>query len=195
MHPPTPHPPHPPHGHEKPILRGDCLKQEGLGHFADLRRGLTRKMGVVFLRGGRYPNAHYVTRMLLCYLLRNQSKKWSKSDIGPLNIRSACLKELYVLLGKQLLIGHGTVASHQLYLDMIPSQGFSCYLTKEKYVMLMSRTFFIISTAFVLEFWICDICYALYVLLYKNTAFIYVRIFFPLKRNYLFWILYDFAYD
>ena len=115
--------------------------------------GLTEKWG-------RYPNAHYVTRMLPCYLLRNQSKKWSKSDIGPLNIRSACLKELYVLLGKQLLKGHGTVASHQLYLDMIPSQGFSCYLTKEKYLMLMSRTFFIISTAFVLEFWICDICYA-----------------------------------
>ena len=31
---------------------GDCLKREGLGQFADLRRGLARKRGVVFLRGG-----------------------------------------------------------------------------------------------------------------------------------------------
>ena len=32
-------------GHEKPIYRGDCLKRRG---FADLRRDLARKSGVVF---------------------------------------------------------------------------------------------------------------------------------------------------
>ena len=31
--------------------RGDCLKREGLAHFADLRVELGKK-GVVFLRGG-----------------------------------------------------------------------------------------------------------------------------------------------
>ena len=39
--------------HEKPIYRGDCLKRGGGGfeQFADLRGGLARKRGVVFLRG------------------------------------------------------------------------------------------------------------------------------------------------
>ena len=40
--------------------RGNCLKRERLGQFADLR-GAWRKKGGVFLRGGWYPNAHYVT--------------------------------------------------------------------------------------------------------------------------------------
>ena len=36
--------------HEKPIYRGDCLKRGGFEQFADLRGGLARKRGVVFLR-------------------------------------------------------------------------------------------------------------------------------------------------
>ena len=35
---------------KKPIYRGDCLKR-GLGQFADLRGGLVKKRGMVFLRG------------------------------------------------------------------------------------------------------------------------------------------------
>ena len=35
---------------EKPIYRGDCLKR-GFGQFADLRGGLAKKRGMVFLRG------------------------------------------------------------------------------------------------------------------------------------------------
>ena len=49
-------------GSWKKQYRGrDCLKREGgLGLFADLRGGLARKKGVVFLRGGGWdPNANY----------------------------------------------------------------------------------------------------------------------------------------
>ena len=51
--------------HEKPKYRGGLPKTEGLGgQFADLRvgGGLGKKegVGVVFLRGDWYPNAHYV---------------------------------------------------------------------------------------------------------------------------------------
>ena len=36
----------------KPVYReGNCLKGGGLGQFAGLRQGLTKKEGVVFLRG------------------------------------------------------------------------------------------------------------------------------------------------
>ena len=38
--------------HDKPVYRGDCLKGGGLGQFADLRGGLARKRGLVFLRRG-----------------------------------------------------------------------------------------------------------------------------------------------
>ena len=36
---------------KKPIYRGDCLKR-GLAQFADLRGGLTKKRGMMFLRWG-----------------------------------------------------------------------------------------------------------------------------------------------
>ena len=35
---------------KKTIYRGDCLKR-GLGQFADLKRGLAKKRGMMFLRG------------------------------------------------------------------------------------------------------------------------------------------------
>ena len=41
------------------IEGGDCLKRR-VGLFADLRGGLRKKIGVMFLREGRDPNAHYV---------------------------------------------------------------------------------------------------------------------------------------
>ena len=45
------------------IFRGGFPKNQhigGLGQFPDLRRGLGKKEGVVFL-WGRYPNAHYAS--------------------------------------------------------------------------------------------------------------------------------------
>ena len=45
---------------KKQYRQGNCLKR-GLGQFVDLREGLARIMGVVFLRVGWYPNAHYET--------------------------------------------------------------------------------------------------------------------------------------
>ena len=39
-------------GLEKPIYRGGLPKKGGLGQFVDLRGGLARKRGVVFLMGG-----------------------------------------------------------------------------------------------------------------------------------------------
>ena len=51
---------------EKPIYRGELPeKMGGLRQFADLTKvggaGLTKKRGVVFLRGDWYPNTHYET--------------------------------------------------------------------------------------------------------------------------------------
>ena len=43
---------------------GECLKNRGLGLFADLRGGLTRK-GVVFLRGGFDTPRHTTVVMLI----------------------------------------------------------------------------------------------------------------------------------
>ena len=37
---------------EKPVEGGGWCLKRGLGQFADLRGGLARKRGVVFLRGG-----------------------------------------------------------------------------------------------------------------------------------------------
>ena len=49
---------------KKPIQRGELPKKVGgLGQFADLGWGLARKRGVAFLRGGVYPNAHYVRQI------------------------------------------------------------------------------------------------------------------------------------
>ena len=53
-------------GLEKSIYKGegDCLKRGRLGQFVDLRRGLARKRGEVFLKGG------FDTLMpLCCYFL------------------------------------------------------------------------------------------------------------------------------
>ena len=45
---------------EKPIYRGDCLKKGRFGQFVGLRGvGHGKKEGVVFLKGGWYPNARY----------------------------------------------------------------------------------------------------------------------------------------
>ena len=44
---------------KKKYIGGYCLKKGGLGQFPDLRGTLAKK-GLVFLRGGWYPNAHYV---------------------------------------------------------------------------------------------------------------------------------------
>ena len=40
------------------LKRGDD-RGGGVGQFTDLREGLAKKTGVVFLRGFRYTNAHY----------------------------------------------------------------------------------------------------------------------------------------
>ena len=58
--------------HENQYTGGGCFKR-GLGLFADLRKGLEKKRGMVFLRGGGgggwYSNAHYGYGIieLLCY--------------------------------------------------------------------------------------------------------------------------------
>ena len=49
----------------KTSIEGGIAWKGGLGQFADLR-GLGKKDGVVFLKGGWYPNAHYVIVALLC---------------------------------------------------------------------------------------------------------------------------------
>ena len=61
--------------------RGNCLKRERLGQFADLRGTWRKRGGGGGLRGGWYPNAHYVTD-----LPRRFPKNFLKLSFGtPVN--------------------------------------------------------------------------------------------------------------
>ena len=60
----------------KTINRRDCLKKEGLGQFADLRGGLSKKEGVVFLWGERVDTSmHTMSECFLRFLMLVEGKK------------------------------------------------------------------------------------------------------------------------
>ena len=46
-------------GHEKPIYRVELPKKGGTCKDCRFKKGLSKKRGVVFLRGDWYPSAHY----------------------------------------------------------------------------------------------------------------------------------------